>query len=508
MVDQVIQQSTIPLETPPTANQDDICQSEITTWAMLDLTSKCNLRCVYCYKSHSAGTKREREFDFPMEKLDEVMETLRKRGVGIVGLSGTGETTIFDGWVLVAEKLISMGIHCTITTNFSKPLSTQEAETLAKFGSVQISLETLDPELFNKIRRGGNLRHIQENMEKVQEAARRIDFRPPQWRVAMTINDKVVLHLEETVERCIEWGFEAFTFANMAKDTDLPDLANAMNTYPISWMPEPERTEAYRCVERVIRKLEEKGLTVICHDVLREPPKVLSKESTAGATESHLNGFGAPPPGLGETRLCTDPWEYVMLGAEGSVFPCCVGGHVVGDFNSVPLEQALNGEAMIDIRRRLIEGRLDEPCLHCSLRSLVPLEALRDRVLQLKARKPKPVLPLPVDELNEVFRSWERAGKKIVVYPAGNQARWLALYTTLLKTGVVRAFSDRDPAKIGTTISGVTVYSPEDIPSLDVQGILIVSDRFEEEIYTAFEHFEAYGMKRIKFQTLGIQRGI
>jgi redox-sensing transcriptional repressor len=72
------------------------------------------------------------------------------------------------------------------------------------------------------------------------------------------------------------------------------------------------------------------------------------------------------------------------------------------------------------------------------------------------------------------YLGWDRVLNALVV-GAGNLARALMGYREMSLTGIrIVALIDNDPAKIGTQMRGVPIYSPDDIPRLKAEfGIAV-----------------------------------
>lgn len=82
------------------------------------------------------------------------------------------------------------------------------------------------------------------------------------------------------------------------------------------------------------------------------------------------------------TRDCVDPWFFAMLNARRELLPCCwhppIGTLAVGG----SLDAALNGGAIRELRRQLLEGDLNEHCRACPSRPLAAPQALRERLMR------------------------------------------------------------------------------------------------------------------------------
>jgi hypothetical protein len=202
------------------------------------------------------------------------------------------------------------------------------------------------------------------------------------------------------------------------------------------------------------------------------------------------------PRPAGTTRGCLDPWEGVVLGAEGRTHPCRLDPVSVGDHREQGLSLLLDGPALRRRREALLRGRLPEACLACGGAPWVPLQALRDQVAAHAAQKPRPDPPFTASEAQGLFRQWAAEQRRVLLYPAGNHALWLVHYAPdLLRTLV--AFGDRDPRKQGLTLYGLPVWAPETIHPDRVDTVLVAVGEGEEAIRTSLRPLADEGIRLV-----------
>ena len=82
----------------------------------VELTTSCNLACVYC---HFAPLSR-RGKDAEPELIERIVEFLGEFPVDYVTMSGDAEITMFPAWTGVARRLLDMKIDLRTISNFSK----------------------------------------------------------------------------------------------------------------------------------------------------------------------------------------------------------------------------------------------------------------------------------------------------------------------------------------------------------------------------------------------------
>ena len=136
----------------------------------LSVTDLCNFRCIYCMDEDGVK-KREHHDILSIEELTDIAEAAYKLGIKKVRLTG-GEPLVRKGIVTLCENIraVSPDIELSMTTNGS--LLTEYAEKLKKAGldRLNISLDTLDPDNFERITRTGRLDDVLDGIKAAREA--------------------------------------------------------------------------------------------------------------------------------------------------------------------------------------------------------------------------------------------------------------------------------------------------------------------------------------------------
>lgn len=136
----------------------------------LSVTDLCNYRCIYCMPE-SGVTKKEHEDMLSIEEMTEIVRAAHTLGINKIRLTG-GEPLVRKGIVTLCRniKAISGDIELGITTNGS--LLTPMAKELKNAGvdRLNISLDSLNPDTFQSITRGGDLQDVLNGIEAAQQA--------------------------------------------------------------------------------------------------------------------------------------------------------------------------------------------------------------------------------------------------------------------------------------------------------------------------------------------------
>lgn len=135
------------------------------TYLRISVTDKCNLRCRYCMPEEGVPVRRHEEF-LSFEEITSAVRAAVKLGVTKVRLTG-GEPLVKRGIVDLVRMVCSVeGLrHLAMTTNgtlldrFAGKLKT------AGLDSVNVSLDTLDPERYRHLTRGGEINRVLQGIE-------------------------------------------------------------------------------------------------------------------------------------------------------------------------------------------------------------------------------------------------------------------------------------------------------------------------------------------------------
>lgn len=140
------------------------------TYLRISLTDLCNLRCAYCMPPEGVE-KREHRQILSLEEIEEIAQEAVRMGVKKIRLTG-GEPLVRRGMLSLCRSLKRIpGLReLALTTNGL--LLPQMAAELKEAGvdRVNISLDTLDPEKYRRITRGGRLEDALAGIQAARDA--------------------------------------------------------------------------------------------------------------------------------------------------------------------------------------------------------------------------------------------------------------------------------------------------------------------------------------------------
>ena len=132
------------------------------TYLRVSVTDRCDLRCVYCMAEHMTFLPKAEVLT--LEELDQIASGFVALGVTKLRITG-GEPLVRKGVMGLIENLsrhLATGAlqELTLTTNGTR--LAQFATDLARFGvrRINVSMDTLKPDLFRTLTRGGDLAKV------------------------------------------------------------------------------------------------------------------------------------------------------------------------------------------------------------------------------------------------------------------------------------------------------------------------------------------------------------
>jgi GTP 3',8-cyclase len=140
------------------------------TYLRISLTDRCNLRCVYCMPQDGVRWQK-REEQLSVEEIIRVVETAAQGGVRRIRLTG-GEPLVHPHIVEIVRRIASIRQIEEISLTTNAMLLERLAGPLADAGlsRVNVSLDTLDPDRFKRITRGGDISRVWRGLAAAERA--------------------------------------------------------------------------------------------------------------------------------------------------------------------------------------------------------------------------------------------------------------------------------------------------------------------------------------------------
>ena len=175
------------------------------TYLRVSVTDRCDLRCVYCMAEHMTFLPKAQVLT--LEELDRLASAFIDLGVRKIRITG-GEPLVRKGvmglFSALSHRLATGDLdELTLTTNGTR-LETFAGE-LAAAGvrRVNVSLDTLDPEVFRRLTRGGDLAQVLRGLEAAKGAGLAVKIN------AVALRDDNAAELPDLIAWAHGQGFDA-----------------------------------------------------------------------------------------------------------------------------------------------------------------------------------------------------------------------------------------------------------------------------------------------------------
>jgi cyclic pyranopterin phosphate synthase len=146
------------------------------TYLRMSVTDRCDLRCAYCMAEDMVFLPRKELLT--LEELDRLCSAFVRKGVRKIRLTG-GEPLVRRG---IMDLINGLSRHLasgdlselTLTTNATQ--LSKYADDLAKAGvkRINVSLDTLDPDAFRRITRGGDVTKVMDGIDAALAAGLKV----------------------------------------------------------------------------------------------------------------------------------------------------------------------------------------------------------------------------------------------------------------------------------------------------------------------------------------------
>lgn len=287
----------------------------------LELTYRCNLRCIHCYAC--AGERYGNELT--TQEVLSLLDELQDLGVFRIAIGG-GEPLLRNDFLEIVTKALSMGFIVDFSTN-GWFLTNEILEELCEAGvkSIQISLDGSNSVIHDKIRSSGSFR-------------RAVD----------------------AIKRCKDYGFTVNVRTTVQVDNvfDLKNLLLLLKRLKVDFWTIAELIPSGRALENrliVSRKKFEDSLSKLKSE---GNPKIIRRENLVPKARTE-----------DEKVMCPAGFSSVAITPYGMVKPCSFfpDRFNVGNIRNSSLKELWYEGEIFKTLRSLTRSNMLEPCKSCGI---------------------------------------------------------------------------------------------------------------------------------------------
>ena len=309
---------------------------------IVNLTFRCNYSCIMCQKNAPGDNnpyKNPKSIDY-----ETFARLLREnaRYLSLVRLHG-GEPMFYREFDQLIDLLTELDIPYTIITN-GYLLTPEISKKLTKNCiQVSLSIDAVDSELYQKMRRGGTIETVTSNIRNLNEIKHQKGSKTPILNISSTFFGFNIGELPSLVRYCHENGIESLS-AGEGWGYDTPYIGEEDLIHHHAVKARTSIAEAQILAEElgIILRLKFPGL----------------KTSQAGES------VPGKKPAL-KNRSCMNLYVSAEIHPNLDVIACCDAKVPFGNLRDVSLREVWNGPGYIDARRKLRTHEVPEACRGC-----------------------------------------------------------------------------------------------------------------------------------------------
>jgi len=311
----------------------------------IDVSNRCNIRCVMCYHSLEAFVRRPAAF-LTVEAFERIAEMVLPHAHTLTLALGSEPMTSPHFVPVLRAAARHQVPRVTFFTNgtlMSKDII--DAILDARVTEISVSVDGATRETYEAIRRGASFDQVLGNVRRLV-AAREARRQPePRVRFDVVMMRRNVHELPAIVELAALCGAGAVNFFHMVTYEGLDTAGQSLAATPAL---------SDRWLGLALLAAERLGLTVTAH-----PPLFAHQPAPASDTR------GA----FAQTPYCTFPFFHVSMNSVGEVLPCPFS-HGEAPYGTVtaetPVQKVWLGPRFTELRRRILDRDPPDMCRRCS----------------------------------------------------------------------------------------------------------------------------------------------
>lgn len=314
----------------------------------IEPTTQCNLKCLHCGRTY--WKERDQYRDLDLETFKRVVAELAGMGVRVITIQGVGEPLLHPDIFDMITFAQAQGLRTRFNTNFTV-LDEASAERLVNVGhsEVMVSIESIHPEMYADIRRGGTLDTVLSNIGLLTATKRRLGATAPDINVNAVLLISTLDQVERLVAEMKRLGVSRINFQGLQTE-GIPDRARLQNKT--------------RLRDNALSTLPAEEIEAITRRIL-----ALSTPELPVTTHWDLGGRGSEHIPQGGIRTCRDLWEAPYIDSGGRVTPCCLLPDAslmnLGDLHDKTFAEIWNGPEYQTLREQHLNNTPPKVCQGC-----------------------------------------------------------------------------------------------------------------------------------------------
>jgi len=325
------------------------------------VTSRCNLRCVMC----DHGIREVEKQDFDSSLIGNMGDSISR--ASLVDLTGLGEPLLSKlFWEILAnhpvtEKTSERDFVIYFNTNGTLLNENNIRKILnSRVRKIKISLDAADADVYYKIR-GVKLADVVAGVRNLILKRNSLHRDYPRIGIQMTLMRENLHQLRPMIDLCEEVKadfFEVWSLNNVDESlakiyiVDRNGWVFNYHEQMLDGIPKDELTQVIADFHAYARQKQIPFFSV-----------VLGKRTASEDSLSDDCWDDTEVKWREESIRCIIPWKEQRIDYYGNVFACCWGPRPIGNIRDATLKSIWHGEAIHEMRRDLIDGKVPRLCV-------------------------------------------------------------------------------------------------------------------------------------------------
>ena len=349
-------------------------EEEKPFFVRLDVTNTCNLKCKMCfYPEYIRHESRKKymsleEFRIIADKVLPFTYSLQ--------LSCSFESMMHPDYAEIIRGLDKYDIFMGGTVTNGTLLNGERAEALLDsrvMQEISVSIDTVNPDVYKKIRGRDMLGKVLKNLEDFQNMKRNRNQKNPKVKFNAVMMRSNIREFPDIVNYCADLGIDALQSGHV--EPYGPDNEESLyhspqefieirkQCYEIAkqrglqlWFPPPMEEKYYS-------EKYKRYVWTHCVSTLEKYRHLTDEEKALLPRETAIM-LTHPYP---KNTPCISPWMTLQIDAFGNVAPCGYRGfeHNIGNLIRQNRMDVINSIKVLKLRKALLDGRKDEVCTMC-----------------------------------------------------------------------------------------------------------------------------------------------
>ncbi len=320
----------------------------------LDITNRCNLRCVMCLHSHPSYYRRARQ-DLPLEVFREIAESVFHATRGL-SLSYGAESLLHPEFERFLRISTGYGIPKVYLNTNGLLLTESLVEAMVDAGLHQlaVSVDAATPETYARIRVGGDFATLLNNVGMIRCVRERMGSSTPRLSLLFVLMRSNVHELPAFVDLAHAVGATSIVAIHMSPYELLDDVDQSAAF---------DKSLCNRMMHQANDRAKHYGITLVTP----------SDFALSGDTSAPDGGATAERFDLATSRscegeaVCPFPWHFMAIDMQGDVVPCgwWYGEEPMGNVYNDDAAAVWRNERYQMLRDETASGHLRDVCRTC-----------------------------------------------------------------------------------------------------------------------------------------------